>query len=323
MARKPAPLSLDLDNKWSYLKTHGDESWTSFPSYLDTIVPRALSVLADRDWRITWFIVGKDAESSADREMLRSIADAGHEIGNHSYLHEPWLHQYTKQELIADLGRAHEAIGEATGRSPVGFRGPGFSLSETTLEVLHSLGYSYDATTFPNILNPVGRLYYLRTSDLSAEEKERRKALFGTTKDAFRSNRPYRWKLKTGATMTEVPVTTMPLFRVPIHFSYVIWLGGKSRALAKLYWRMALTMCRAAGTVPSLLLHPLDFLGSDDEPDLGFFPGMDITAAAKADMMNELLDLWDHEYETLPISEYCDGLTRLKTRRPNLMGSSG
>jgi len=322
MARKPAPLSLDLDNKWSYLKTHGDESWTSFPSYLDTIVPRALRVLAERDWRITWFIVGKDAESSADREALRSIADAGHEIGNHSYLHEPWLHQYTRQALIEDLGRAHEAIEEATGRSPIGFRGPGFSLSETTLEVLHSLGYAYDATTFPNILNPVGRLYYLRTSNLSAEEKERRKALFGTMKDAFRSNRPYQWELASGDTMTEVPVTTMPLFRVPIHFSYVIWLGGKSRALAKLYWRMALTMCRAAGTVPSLLLHPLDFLGSDDEPDLGFFPGMDITAAAKADLMNELLDMWDAKYVTLPIGEYCHSLTGLETRPPNLMGPS-
>jgi hypothetical protein len=188
--------------------------------------------------------------------------------------------------------------------------------------VLLSLGYRYDATTFPNMLNPVGRLYYLRTSNLSDEEKERRKALFGTMKDAFRSNRPYQWAMADGGRMTEIPVTTMPLFRVPIHFSYVIWLGGKSRTLARTYWRMALLMCRVAGTVPSLLLHPLDFLGSDDEPDLGFFPGMDITAAAKADMMRELLDMWDGRYETVPIGEYCDGLTRLRARRPNLMRPS-
>ncbi len=30
--RKPiASLSLDLDNKWSYMKTHGDAGWESFP----------------------------------------------------------------------------------------------------------------------------------------------------------------------------------------------------------------------------------------------------------------------------------------------------
>ncbi len=319
MARKYAPLSLDLDNKWSYLKTHGDESWQTFPSYLDTIVPRALSVMEERDWKITWFLVGKDAETPSNHDVLRSIADAGHEIGNHSYLHEPWLHQYSRGDLVDDLGRAHDAIATATGQTPVGFRGPGFSLSETTLEVLKSLDYEYDATTFPNILNPIGRLYYLRTSNLSAEEKERRKGLFGTTKDAFRSNRPYLWTLENGDTIPEVPVTTMPLFRVPIHFSYVLWLGGKSTFLAKTYWRMALLMCKLSGTVPSLLLHPLDFLGADDEPELGFFPGMDIEAAKKADLMTELLDMWGKQYETLPISDYSKRLGRLKARRPDLM----
>lgn len=319
MARKPAPLSLDLDNKWSYLKTHGDESWQSFPSYLETIVPRALEVLDGRSWNITWFLVGKDAEVQSNHEILRSIANAGHEIGNHSYLHEPWLHQYTRDKLVDDLGRAHEAIANATGETPVGFRGPGFSLSETALEVLRSLDYTYDATTFPNILNPIGRLYYLRTSNLSDEEKERRKALFGTTKDAFRANRPYEWLLQNGDRIAEVPVTTMPLFRVPIHFSYIIWLGGKSMFLARAYWRIALTMCRISGTVPSLLLHPLDFLGSDDEPELGFFPGMDIEAGRKAEMMHEFLDMWQAQYQTMPIGRYVDTLSNLKTRKPDLM----
>lgn len=317
--KKPAPLSLDLDNKWSYLKTHGDDSWQTFPSYLETIVPRALAVLEERGWNITWFLVGKDAETTSNHDVLRSITDGGHEIGNHSYLHEPWLHQYSREQLVEDLGRAHDAIAKATGQTPVGFRGPGFSLSENTLEVLRSLNYRYDATTFPNILNPVGRLYYLRTSNLSAEEKERRKALFGTTKDAFRSNRPYEWLLRSGDRITEVPVTTMPGFRVPIHFSYVIWLGGKSMVLARAYWRMALLMCRLSGTVPSLLLHPLDFLGSDDEPELGFFPGMDITAARKAEMMHELLDMWGGQYQTMPIGQYVETLRDLKVRRPDLM----
>lgn len=317
--RKQAPLSLDLDNKWSYLKTHGDDQWQQFPSYLETIVPRALGVLREWDWKITWFIVGKDAEISANHDVLRSISAAGHEIGNHSFLHEPWLHHYDRQELVDDLGRAHNAIGEATGQTAVGFRGPGFSLSEETLEVLKSLGYTYDATTFPNALNPIGRFYYLRTSNLSDEEKEKRSALFGTMKDARRSNRPYQWALADDQKMVEVPVTTMPLFRVPIHFSYLLFLGGKSPALAKLYWRMALTMCKVAGTVPSLLLHPLDFLGSDDEPDLAFFPGMNIKSKKKLDLMRTFLGMWDIQYETTAIGPYVDDLSGLKTKQPDLM----
>ena len=109
MSKPLASLSLDLDNKWSYLKTHGDAGWESYPSYLDRVVPRVLDVLAARRLTITFFVVGQDAALEANRTALRSIADAGHEIGNHSFRHEPWLHLYCPQELADELDRAEEA----------------------------------------------------------------------------------------------------------------------------------------------------------------------------------------------------------------------
>ena len=45
MSRRHLSLSLDLDNLWSYMKTHGDPRWQAFPSYLDTVVPRFLGLL--------------------------------------------------------------------------------------------------------------------------------------------------------------------------------------------------------------------------------------------------------------------------------------
>ena len=41
-----ASLSLDLDNQWSYMKTHGDAGWDAYPSYLDVVVPRVLDFRA-------------------------------------------------------------------------------------------------------------------------------------------------------------------------------------------------------------------------------------------------------------------------------------
>ena len=74
MNAKPfASLSLDLDNKWSYMKTHGDAGWETFPSYLDAIVPRALKFLNERDLNITFFIVGQDAALDKNREALAQI----------------------------------------------------------------------------------------------------------------------------------------------------------------------------------------------------------------------------------------------------------
>ena len=61
-SQKPiASLSLDLDNQWSYMKTHGDAGWEAFPSYLDVVIPRFLEFLQARDLTITVFIVGQDA----------------------------------------------------------------------------------------------------------------------------------------------------------------------------------------------------------------------------------------------------------------------
>ena len=56
-----ANLSVDLDNEWAYLNTHGDPTWESYPSYLDVVVQRILDVLAHRKLLITVFVVGQDA----------------------------------------------------------------------------------------------------------------------------------------------------------------------------------------------------------------------------------------------------------------------
>ena len=71
-----ASLSLDLDNQWSYMKTHGDAGWETFPSYLDLVVPRALSFLNERNLNITFFIVGQDAALEQNREAISSISAA-------------------------------------------------------------------------------------------------------------------------------------------------------------------------------------------------------------------------------------------------------
>jgi hypothetical protein len=303
-APKPlASLSLDLDNKWSYMKTHGDAGWEALPSYLDIVVPRVLEILRQRDLKITFFIVGLDAAQERNKAVLRTIADAGHEIGNHSYKHEPWLHLYTPQELEEEMRNAEDSIEQATGKRTVGFRGPGFSFSPQLLNLLAARGYQYDASTFPTFLGPLARAYYFAKSSLSSEQSAQRKALFGSAKEGFRPLDPYRWQTASGP-LTEIPVTTMPVFRVPIHLSYVLYLATFSRGLALAYWKLALAMCRWTGTQPSLLLHPLDFLGAEDCPELGFFPAMQSSSEPKLSVAREVLDSYALHFTVLPMLEH-------------------
>jgi hypothetical protein len=318
MARPAACLSLDLDNYWSYLKTHGNPAWETYPSYLAVVVPRALAFLQERGLRVTVFIVGQDALQVEHREVLSSIAAAGHEIGNHSHHHEPWLHQYQADQVDQEIRAAHEAIREATGVAPRGFRGPGFSVSEATLETLIRLGYLYDGSTLPTFIGPLARAYYFRASKLTAEERRRREALFGGWRDVLRPITPYRWETGPGG-LVEVPVTTVPLLRLPFHFSYLLYIAERSEGLAVLYLRTALGLCRLAGVAPSLLLHPLDFLGPDEAPGLEFFPGMGTGTEAKLRRLGRFVEMVTSRFAPGPMGEYVASLgSRLRTRRPDL-----
>jgi hypothetical protein len=311
-----ASLSLDLDNKWSYMKTHGDAGWETFPSYLDVVVPRTLKFFRERELNITFFIVGQDAALDKNRDALRSIADAGHEIGNHSFNHEPWLHLYSKAELTEEFDRSESAILEATGRRTVGFRGPGFSLSDSVVEVLGERGYEYDCSTLPTYIAPLARAYYFfKSPEMSEEEREKRKKLFGKFSDGFRRLKPHIIEA-AGRSMIEIPVTTFPLFKVPVHVSYLIYLASFSPLAAKTYWRSALAACKATGVEPSLLLHPLDFLSGEDVPELKFFPGMSMPAKKKLGLVSGFMEEYTKHFNVVTMSEHArNALNELAVNR--------
>jgi len=308
--KKLASLSLDLDNKWSYMKTHGDAGWESFPSYLDVVVPRALEFLKERDLKITFFIVGQDAALDKNTQPLSSIAEAGHEIGNHSFNHEPWLHLYSKQELVDELTRAEDAIEAATGRHTTGFRGPGFSLTSTVLDVLAERGYDYDCSTLPTYIAPLARAYYFfKSPEMTEEEREKRKKLFGKFSDGFAPIKPHLVDAG-GRTLVELPVTTFPLVKTPIHVSYLIYLSTFSRGLAMTYWRSALDACKFAGVEPSLLLHPLDFMTGDDAAELKFFPGMSMPLGQKLEILNDVLSLYASKFDVVNTGEHANSVRK-------------
>lgn len=304
-------LSLDLDNKWSYMKTHGDAGWESFPSYLDLLVPKVLQFLADRHLRITFFVVGQDAALAKNHEALRAITSAGHELGNHSFTHEPWLHLFSKDRIEQEVAQTEEAIAAVTDYRPVGFRGPGFSFSEDVLRVLIERRYLYDASSLPTWIGPIARAYYFMASDFEKDESEKRRALFGSIKNCFAPLKQHQLKCGTGQ-LVEIPVTTMPLLRVPIHASYILYLSTFSPSSALVYFNAALTLCRLTGVQPSLLLHPLDFLGCDDVSELAFFPAMCLPGRQKLSLVGKILDRYSSQFRVVTMKEHseCAGNVR-------------
>ena len=304
MTKPIASLSLDLDDLWSYQRTHGDSDWARYASYLPALMPSLLDLLDETECRITFFVVGADAAMPRNVPWLRMITARGHEVGNHSFQHECWQDRYTRAELEQDIAAAEEAILAATGQRTTGFRGPGFSWSTALLEVLADRGYVYDASTLPTYVAPLARAYFLATARMTPAQRRHRSGLFGNFRDGFRPVEAYRWRLSSGRELLEIPVTTIPVVKMPFHMSYLIYLSRFSRKLMEGYLRGAVAMCRAAGVSPSFLLHPLDVLGTGDAPQLTFFPGMDVPVATKRSLVRQVLGIIAEHFTLVPMSAH-------------------
>lgn len=69
----------------------------------------------------TFFMVGKMAAAHPD--MVKKIADSGHELGNHSWDH-PILTKLTNDGVTSQLGRTDDAVKAGAGKPPTVFRPP-------------------------------------------------------------------------------------------------------------------------------------------------------------------------------------------------------
>lgn len=304
-AKKPvASLSMDLDNQWSYMKTHGDAGWESFPSYLDIVVPRILDLLDEMGLVITFFVVGQDAAMPENQDAIRQLSLRNHELGNHSFRHEPWVHRYGAGEIEREVRLTDEWLHRLSGRKPVGYRGPGFSWDRRLLKTLWRHGYLYDASTLPSFLGPVARMYYFRTADLSTREKEARSKLFGRFTDGFNPVKPYLVDLGRKRQILEIPVTTVPWLKTPFHLSYLIYLNRISPLMMRWYLAVALKLCSLSGIGPSFLLHPLDVLGGDTVPELRFFPGMDVNTDRKIRTLKQVIGKIRNHFTIRPMKSH-------------------
>lgn len=300
-----ASISLDLDNKWSYMRAQGVPGWESFPSYYDLAVPNFLAIVEQLHIPLTVFVVGKDAEIKGNVAWLQRILEAGHDIGNHSYMHEPWMQENSIEEIDAELSRARSAIESATGTRTNTFRGPGFAVSTNLLTVLQRQGYIYDASVFPTFLGGILRKAALEKAEVPEAIKNAPNPQFGKFSDGFRKLNPHWWRVQDGDIL-EIPVTTMPVFRVPIHLTYLHFLASKSKPLAKLYLWFALTLCKIFRVEPSILLHSLDFVAADTAPELAHFPGMIGSTSEKLQLTHEFLQQIQKGFKIISLTEYAE-----------------
>jgi polysaccharide deacetylase family protein (PEP-CTERM system associated) len=145
-------LSVDVE-EWFVVEALRDRfpqsSWPDLPSTLERNCLILLDLLELHQAHATWFVLGWCADQQPD--VIREIAERGHEIACHSYWHRR-VDELDAETFRADTLRACEAIEKASGVYPKGYRAPSWSMSRQTawaFDILADLGFVYDSSIFP------------------------------------------------------------------------------------------------------------------------------------------------------------------------------
>lgn len=96
------------------------------------VTPRVLKTLKEYNAKATFFMLGVQVEYYPD--MAQKVAEAGHEIGNHSKGH-PNLAKMSLSEVSKQITEASDLIEAATGGKPTLFRPPYGAMNESVKKV--------------------------------------------------------------------------------------------------------------------------------------------------------------------------------------------
>jgi peptidoglycan/xylan/chitin deacetylase (PgdA/CDA1 family) len=105
--------------------------------------PRLLELFERLSIPTTWFIPGHSADTYP--EVAARVAEAGHEIGHHGYLHEAF-DELAGEEVRDVIRRGNEALRRSTGRRPTGMRVPAGDFDGSLFEILVDEGFRYDSS---------------------------------------------------------------------------------------------------------------------------------------------------------------------------------
>ena len=130
--------------------------WDAIRTRVEDNVYRIIDLFAEADVRATFFTLGWVAKRHP--EMIRRIADAGHELASHGYDHAR-VFTFDRRSFGEDIRKAREIIEDCSGVQVTGYRAPSFSIDGRTpwaFAELAEQGYAYSSSVAPVVHDHYG-----------------------------------------------------------------------------------------------------------------------------------------------------------------------
>ena len=124
-------------------------SWDTRPTRVAGNTSRLIEMLAARQVRATFFVLGWVAERHP--AIVRDIAAAGHEIACHGYSHE-LIYRQTPETFREETRKSKGLLEEQAQLRVRGYRAATWSITRRSLwalDILKDEGFEYDSSIFP------------------------------------------------------------------------------------------------------------------------------------------------------------------------------
>jgi len=145
-------LSVDVED-WFHVgafeRVIKHDDWAGLECRVERNTDILLDMFDASGIKATFFTLGWVAERYP--ALMRRIADAGHELGNHGSNHDR-VFTLTPQQFAEDIDRARKTIEDMSGTKVTGYRAPSFSIDKRTPwahQVLAEQGYVYSSSVAP------------------------------------------------------------------------------------------------------------------------------------------------------------------------------
>ncbi len=125
------------------------ETWDDAPAHVVEDTEVLMRLLDETGAKGTFLTVGWVADKYP--ELIKRLADAGHEIGCHTYFHRVVFEQ-TPEEFEADIERCLTSLRDISGQPVDAFRAPGFSMTRDCFwayPILRRHGITTDVSIVP------------------------------------------------------------------------------------------------------------------------------------------------------------------------------
>lgn len=223
MTGRYCTIQADLDGLWVLEKLQGRSAGIEPDPVFYDGTERLLGLFDEFGVKATFFVVARDLESGSKLNLVRRIISSGHEIASHGMSHG-YITMLDDGEAQREISGSKEAIERALGLKIAGFKAAGFAARRDMVPFLEAAGYRYDSSVFPTTLGLLmERVLKVRYSKWGMATSPSGPYV-PAQQNIFRKGR---------SAVVEVPVTTMPLLRLPAHFSYAAAMGPAYAAVTR------------------------------------------------------------------------------------------